>query len=301
MGSNRTGAMQQPLVLESNVPSIIGLIAGEGNFPVLLVQGAMASGVQVVVFGVNGLASDKLASMVDHHYTLKLTELTRLFELCRMHGVRHLIMAGRVPHKVLLRQISLDPRVLKLLGNLRNKKADSLLRAATQEIEKEGIEVLDSTLFLKWCMPKPGLLTPQVPLGEDVLKDIEFAYPIAKEVARLDIGQTIAVKNQIVVAVEGVEGTDALIRRAGDLAGKGLVFVKVSKPRQDMRFDVPVVGINTINNLVQIKAAALCMTAGQTIFLDREQAVETATRHKITLFAWQETGNETPYDDDMTR
>lgn len=279
------------------LPPVIGLIAGEGDFPVLLAQGARSAGVDLVVFGVNGLVSDKIRALTDKFYVLKLTELTRLFELCRKHSVGHLIMAGRVPHKVLLKQISLDPRILRILGTLRNKKADSLLRAATEEIEREGIRVLDSTLFLKWCMPEPGLMTPRCPLTDDLRRDVEFGYPIAKEIARLDVGQTIAVKNQIVVAVEGIEGTDSLIQRAGDLAGPGAVIVKVSKPRQDMRFDVPVVGITTINHLIDIKAAGLAMTARQTIFLDREEACAKAEKHGICLFAWEERGNESPYDE----
>lgn len=280
------------------IPKVLGLIAGEGNFPVLLAQGARSAGVRLVVFGVHGLASDRLKGFAEATYSLKLTELTRLFDLCRQHGVGHLIMAGRVPHKVLLKQISLDPRVLKILGRLSNKKADSLLRAATEEIEREGIEVLDSTMFLKSCMPAPGLLTPRVPVTPEILKEIQFGYPIAKEIARLDIGQTVAVKNQIVVAVEAVEGTDELIKRSGEIAGPGVVFVKVSKPRQDMRFDVPVIGLTTFHNMASVQAAALCVTAGQTLFLDRDESVAMAENSGICLFAHEETGNETPYDDE---
>ncbi len=283
--------------VQGNVPEVIGLIAGEGDFPVLLAQGALSAGARLVVFGIHGLASERLQELATHFYTLKLTEMTRLFDLCHTHGVCHLTMAGRVPHKVLLKQISLDPRILKVLGRLKNKKADSLLLAATEEIEREGIEVLDSTLFLKSCMPAPGLLTPQSPPSDDILKDMHFGYPIAKEIARLDIGQTIAVKNQIVVAVEAIEGTDELIKRAGKLGGPGVVFIKVSKPRQDMRFDVPVIGMQTFRNLVDIKAGGLCVTSGQTIFLDRDEAIDLAHRHKISVYSYQETGLETPYED----
>lgn len=270
------------------LPSVMGLIAGEGDFPVLLAQGARMAGVDLIIFGVHGLANERLNALASHIYPLRLTELSKLFELCRQHGVRHLTMAGRVPHRVLLSQISLDPRVLRVLGRLGNKKADSLLRAATEEIESEGIEVMDSTLFLKSCMPPPGLLTPRVPLTPEMHKEVEFAYPIAKQVAGLDIGQTIAVKNQIVVGVEAIEGTDELIERAGALAGPGVVFVKVSKPRQDMRFDVPVIGRKTIEQLVKVKAAALAVTAGKTIFLDREESVAMATANGIALYAYQE-------------
>jgi len=177
-----------------------------------------------------------------------------------------------------------------VLGRLGNKKADSLLRAATEEIESEGIEVMDSTLFLKSCMPPPGLMTPRVPLTPELQKEIDFAYPIAKQIAGLDIGQTIAVKNQIVVGVEAIEGTDELIERAGALAGPGVVFVKVSKPRQDMRFDVPVIGRKTIEQLTKVKAAALAVTAGKTIFLDREESVAMATANGIALYSHQEAG-----------
>ena len=289
-------SMSKPVVSEP-VPRRIGLIAGEGDFPLLLAQGALGAGVELFVFGVHGLASDRLKALCTNFYTLKLTDFTRLFELCRAHDIHHVTMAGRVPHKVLLRQVSLDPRIMKVLGRLRNKKADSLLKAATLEIEKEGIEVLDSTIFLKSCMPRPGVLTPNCPPKDAILKDMHFGYPIAKEIARLDVGQTIAVKNQIVVAVEGVEGTDALIRRAGELAGSGVVFVKVSKPRQDMRFDVPVIGINTFRNMADVKAGGLIVTAGQTIFLNHEESVVLAEKAGIAVLSYKETGAETPYID----
>jgi DUF1009 family protein len=145
-------------------------------------------------------------------------------------------------------------------------------------------------------MPAPGLLTPRRPLTDELEREMLFGYPIAKEIARLDVGQTIAVKNQIVVAVEGVEGTDLLIKRAGELAGPGVVIVKVSKPRQDMRFDVPVVGIQTIRNLVAAGAAGLCVTAGQSLFFDRAEAIAMAEEHGICIYSYKETGHETPYE-----
>ncbi len=276
------------------LPAVMGLIAGEGDFPLLLAQGARSAGVKLVVFGVAGLASERLQDLAWKVYSLRLTDLSRLFELCREHDIHHITMAGRVPHKVLLKQISLDPRVLKVLGRLGNKKADSILKAATEEIESEGIEVLDSTLFLKSTMPPPGLLTPKCPVDAETMREIEFGYPIAKEIARLDIGQTIAIKNQIIVGVEAIEGTDELILRSGELAGPGVTFVKVSKPLQDMRFDVPVIGRTTIQNLIRIKARALAVTAGKTIFLDRDDSVELASNNGISLYGFQEPGYRAP-------
>lgn len=275
-------------MISNRVPKKIGLIAGQGDFPVLLAQGAKSAGVELITFGVKGLVSDALEAYATASYTLKLTELTRLFELCKEHGVKHLIMAGRIPHRVLLQQISFDSRILSVLSNLKNKKADSLLLAATREIEKEGIEVLDSTLFLTSCMPEAGYLTPGLKPSEEFIKEVRFAYPIAKEIARLDVGQTIAVKNQIVIAVEGIEGTDELILRSGELGGEGVVFVKVSKPRQDMRFDVPVIGRQTFDNLKKIKASGLCVSAGKTIFLDREYSLRLAQECSIFVYAWDD-------------
>lgn len=273
-----------------NIPERIGMIAGQGDFPILLAQGARGAGVEVIAFGVHGLASDGIAEHAQETYSLKLTEMTRLFELCKKHNIKHITMAGRIPHNVVLKQMSFDTRILKVLGNLPNMKADSLLLAATQEIEKEGIQVLDSTMFLKSCLPEPGLLTTQCPVSEELMKDFKFGYPIAKGIAKLDVGQTIAVKNGIVVAVEGIEGTDQLIQRSGELAGEGVVFVKVAKPKQDMRFDVPVIGMNTFKNLAKVKAAGLCVTAGQSIFLHREESLALAEKYKISVFAWEEDG-----------
>jgi UDP-2,3-diacylglucosamine hydrolase len=268
------------------LPERIGLIAGEGNFPITLAKAAAGLGVKVVAFGVHGYAHDGLAGYCEALYNLKLTEMSRLIELGHKHGIRHLVMAGRVPHNILLlRQISFDPRILKLLASLPNRKADSLLLAAVSELEKEGFKVLNSTIFLKSCMPKAGLLTPRVRPTKAIIKDIEFAFPLAKELGRLDIGQSIAVKDQIVVAVEALEGTDQMIKRCYELAGEGVVIVKVSKPRQDMRFDVPVIGLTTIRNLAAARAAALCITADESLFFDQKESVSLAEQNRIAIVA----------------
>lgn len=270
----------------TEIPKRIGLIAGEGNFPITLAQAARSEGVEIVIFGVHGFASEELRAHCDVMYSLRLTEMSRLIELSHQHNLRHLVMAGRIPHSiVLLKQLSLDPRLIRLLATLPNKKADSLLSAAVGELEREGFRILDSTMFLKSCMPEPGLLTPNCAATPAILADFDFAYPLAKELGRLDIGQTIAVKNQVVVAVEALEGTDGLIKRSYDLAGEGIVFVKVAKPRQDMRFDVPVVGLTTIRHLAEVKAAALCVTADQSLFFDRKEAIALAEKNSICIMA----------------
>lgn len=272
----------------SEIPTRIGLIAGEGKFPVVLAEAARSQGVEVVIFGIHGMASPELSQYSHRMYTLKLAEVSRLIDLARENEVRHIVMAGRIRHDLLLRQIAFDTRILSILSGLKDKRADSLLGAAVEELEKEGMSVLDSTMFLKSCMPEPGLLTTRVRPSEEILEDIEFGYPLAKEIGRLDIGQTIAIKNKVVVAVEALEGTDNLIKRVNSIAGDGVVFVKVSKPRQDMRFDVPVIGLTTIRNLAAARAAALCITANQSLFFDRKQAIELAEQNRIAIIARQD-------------
>jgi DUF1009 family protein len=267
------------------VPRRIGLIAGEGNFPVVLAEAARSLGVEVITFGIHGMASDLLAAHSNQTYSLKLAEVSRLIDLAHQHNITHVVMAGRIRHDLLFRQITFDKRILSILSGLKDRRADSLLGAAVAELEKEGITVLDSTMFLKSCMPEAGNLTTRLVPPLEVLEDIEFGYPLAKEIGRLDIGQTIAVKNKVVVAVEALEGTDQLIRRVHPLAGDGVVFIKVSKPRQDMRFDVPVIGLTTIRHLVAARAAALCITAGQTLFFDRPEAIQLAEQNNITIIA----------------
>ncbi len=272
------------------VPKKIGLIAGEGEFPITLAQAAKGEGVEVITFGIHGYAHERIREFSDRLHMLKLTELSRLIDLSREEGVRHIVMAGRVPHGLLLlRQISLDPKLLRLIAQLPNKKADSVLKIAVEELEREGFTVLNSTLFLRSLMPEPGILTPRVLPDEEIIRDVDFGYPLAKQLGALDIGQTVAVKNQVVVAVEGLEGTDKLIERSYHLAGEGVVFVKVAKPRQDMRFDVPVVGLTTFKHLVKARAAALCVTANRSLFFDRAESIALAERHGICIMARPDT------------
>ncbi|MBI3737403.1 LpxI family protein, partial [Candidatus Sumerlaeota bacterium] len=162
-------------------------------------------------------------------------------------------------------------------------KANSILNVVTAELESENIHVLDSTLFLRSCLPGKELLTKACPPSEETQADIDFGYELAKQVAGLDIGQTVVVKSQSVVAVEAMEGTDAAIERAADIAGEGIVVVKVSKPQQDRRFDVPVLGLTTIEKLVKVRAAALAFSGGETLFFDEKEAVALAEANKITI------------------
>lgn len=271
------------------IPSRIGLIAGEGDFPLTLAKAARSEGVEIITFGIHGLANDRLREHSTAMYTLKLSEISKLVQHAHDHQLNHVIMAGRVPHSILLKQISFDPRILRILGSLANKRADSLLNAAVDELEKEGITVLDSTMFLKSCMPEPGLLTTRLAPSEDILRDIDFGYPLAKEIGRLDIGQAIAVKNGIVIAVEALEGTDQMLARVADLRrskrfraplGTG-VLVKAPKRGQDRRFDLPSIGPRTVDGVIEAGLAGLAVIAGGAIVAEPQIVVEKADRAKV--------------------
>lgn len=265
--------------------SHLGLIAGQGEFPLLIAQAARSHGIRVTVFAINGFASAELAKCADTLLWVELGQIQKTIDLMHEHQVRAIAMAGRVPHTSVLQYRHFDLRALKMLARAINKKADSLLLTVTDELEREGIQVVDSSLFLKQLMPAPGLLTPARPLNEREAQDIEFGYPIAKVVAGQDIGQTIVVKEKMVVAVEGAEGTDECIRRAAELAGSGCVVIKVSKPRQDLRFDIPVIGRTTLAVLRETEASALAISAHESLIFDRDEVLRSAEQHHIAIVA----------------
>lgn len=263
----------------------IGLIAGQGDFPILIANAARANGVHVLALALKGFASPDLPACADKTVWLELGQLSRAIEVLHENGIRALTMAGRVPHTSVLQYRHFDLRAVKLLAKAINKKADTILGAVTAEFEKENIQILDSSLFLKSLMPEPGLLTPGRPLTEEETADVEFGYPIAKVVAGQDIGQTIVVKRGMVIAVEGAEGTDECVRRAGALAGPGCVVIKVSKPRQDLRFDIPVIGKKTIQVMQESGVTALAVTARETLLFHRDEILRQATELGIGITA----------------
>jgi UDP-2,3-diacylglucosamine hydrolase len=161
-----------------------------------------------------------------------------------------------------------------------------LLKAITDELGREAIDIIDSTMLLREFMPPSGLLTPHTPVRAEVMEDIHFGRPIAKEIAGLDIGQTLVVKQKTIVAVEAMEGTNKAIMRAGEIAGEGCVVIKVSKPRQDRRFDVPVMGLVTVQKLVQARCAALALPGGEALFFEQDKACALAEEHGISIYAW---------------
>ncbi|MDX2175538.1 MAG: UDP-2,3-diacylglucosamine diphosphatase LpxI [Candidatus Sumerlaeia bacterium] len=271
------------------LPNRIGLVAGTGDFPVLITRAARAKGIGVVAFCLKDHENGELRDTAESFHTVSLSNISAMLELARGAGLGHFVLAGRIPHEVLLNPLLLlDGRIRRILGNLANRKADTVLGAFTRELESEGFSVLDSTLFVTSLMPAPGFLTRGPAPSEDQMRDFEFGYRTAKGIAALDIGQAVAVKQGVVIAVEALEGTDRMIERAGELAGPGVTIVKVSKPAQTMKFDVPIIGLRTVENLVRIGATGLAVTARKSLFFDQAEALALAERHGITLYAREE-------------
>jgi hypothetical protein len=215
-------------------------------------------------------------------------QLGRLIGFFRREGVTHAIMAGQVSHYQIFRINALpDLRMVRMLARLTQKNTDSLIGAVAEELAREGITVIDSTTFLEPMLARAGPLTRRAP-SRDEKSDIEYGKEIALEIARLDLGQTICVKDRAVVAVEAMEGTDAVIKRAGEITRhRPFVVVKVAKPDQDMRFDVPVIGRSTIAAMVESGATALHVTADKTLLLDREELIATADKNRISILSSQ--------------
>lgn len=265
----------------------IGLIAGNGNFPLIFAQEAKRVGTEVVALAIKKETSPSLENLVDRIHWVNVGQLGDLIEICKKEGITRAVMAGQVRHTRLFGQLKLDARAMALLAGVKDKKANSLLGAVADELLREGIELIDSATYLSHLLPSPGILTRRKPTQKE-WRDIEFGHKMAKEIAGLDIGQTVVVKDQAVLAVEGMDGTDSTIKRGGKLGRGDVVVVKVSKPQQDRRFDLPIVGERTVEVLKQAKAKVLAFSARSTILLDREKVVKNANQNGISLVAVKE-------------
>jgi DUF1009 family protein len=289
----------------------LGLIAGNGRFPFLLLDAARAQGLAVVVAAIREETDAEIEqrAAADEYITvhwLSLGELSRLIALFHKEGVQKAVMAGQVKHKQIFSSIRPDWRLAKLLLNLRTRSTDMLLGAVAKVLGDEGIELISSTAFLEPLLAQEGVLTERAP-DEEERKNIEYGLDVARAVAGFDIGQTVVVAAQACVAVEAMEGTDAAIERAGALmaslnagaeasapgddgaAGpastleRRLTIVKVAKPNQDMRFDVPVIGIHTVETMIRAGASCLSVEAGRTLLFDRAKLIERAAKAGIAI------------------
>lgn len=265
----------------------IGLIAGNGKFPLIFAQEAKKVGTEVVALAIKKETSPSLENLVDKIHWVNVGQLGDLIEICKKEGITRAVMAGQVRHTRLFGQVRLDARAMALLAGVKDKKANSLLGAVADELLREGIELIDSATYLSHLLPSPGILTRRKPTQRE-WQDIEFGHKMAKEIAGLDIGQTVVVKDQTVLAVEGMDGTDRTIKRGGKLGKGDVVVVKVSKPQQDRRFDLPIIGERTVEVLKQAKAKVLAFSARSTILLNREKVVKSANQNGISLVAVKE-------------
>jgi UDP-2,3-diacylglucosamine hydrolase len=278
----------------------LGLIAGNGRFPFLLLDAARAHGLQVVVAAIKEETDAEMDARaaadpgVRIHW-LSLGELSWLIETFKAEGVVRAVMAGQVKHKQIFSSIRPDWRLAKLLLNLRTRSTDVLLGAVAKVLGDEGIELISSTAYLEPLLAKPGVLTKRAP-DEEELKDIAYGRTVARAIAGYDLGQTVVIAAQACVAVEAMEGTDATIARAGALfrtldggvastLRRSLTVVKVAKPNQDMRFDVPVVGVSTIETMQAAGATCLSVEAGRTLMFDPEAIVAEADTAGVAIVA----------------
>jgi UDP-2,3-diacylglucosamine hydrolase len=276
----------------------LGLIAGNGRFPFLVLDAARGAGHEVTVVGLRDETFPELADLAARppaaaFHWISLGQLGTLLKLFKDAGVTQAVMAGQVKHfKVFDVMKSADAALLSVLFRLPAKNTDGLIGGIADAMRDKGIELLNSTAFLKPLLAKEGVLTRRVP-DEAEQTDLEFGYRMADIIAGLDIGQTIAVKSAAVVAVEAMEGTDAIIARAGHVAGPGVRIVKVAKPNQDMRFDVPVVGVSTIEAMTAAGATILSVDAGKTLMIDGEAIVNAANEAGICIVGRKDRSRET--------
>ncbi|ADW17478.1 protein of unknown function DUF1009 [Desulfobulbus propionicus DSM 2032] len=260
----------------------IGLIAGGGQFPLLFAEAARARGRRVVAIAHVNETAIEIEDRADAVYWVKLGQLGKIIKHFKREGVGETVFAGTITKTRIFHDILPDLKGLSLWSKIDRRLDDAILRAVAASMEEEGIRVLASTCYLEHLFFPKGLLSRKKPSAEQ-MEDIRFGWKVAREVGRLDIGQCVVVRDRSVLAVEAIEGTDAAIRRGGELAGSGAVVVKLKKPNQDFRFDLPATGPRTIDTLAAVKGAVLAVEAGQSLLFDRTAMVEAADRAGLVV------------------
>jgi DUF1009 family protein len=264
-------------------PEPLALIAGNGRFPFLAAAGARRAGRRVIALAIREEAAPELGSAVDEIHWLSLGQLGKAIELMRRAGVHEAVMAGQVKHRQIFSDVVPDLALMGLLARLAFKNTDSLIGAVADALGRAGIELLPSTAFLGDELARAGPMTRRAP-SKDERRDVEYGERVARTLAGMDLGQTAVVKDRAAVALEAMEGTDETIRRAGRIAGPGTAVVKVSKPGQDMRFDVPVVGPGTLEAMREAGARVLAVDAEKTLLIDRADFLSRAGEAGIAVF-----------------
>jgi DUF1009 family protein len=266
--------------------SPLGLIAGNGRFPFLVAAAGRRAGRRVVAVAIKEETDPTLAGEVDEIHWVSLGQLGRCIEALKEGGVSEAVMAGQVKHRQIFAGIVPDLKMMAVLARLALKNTDSLIGAVADALGREGIALLPSTALLRDDMATSGAMTRRRPSGDE-LKDVEYGRDVARALAGFDIGQTVVVKDRAAVAVEAMEGTDEAIRRAGRIAGAGCTVVKVAKPRQDLRFDVPVVGPGTVAAMAEARARVLAVQAGATLLLDRAPLLAKAESADVAIWGFE--------------
>jgi DUF1009 family protein len=266
-------------------PEKLGLIAGMGGLPLALAAEARKMGHYIVAIALQPPADDSLKPLADEFHKISVGRFGGLLSLLKKQSITNVVMAGKIPKTLLYENkasIIPDLKAIKLLFSLKNHSDDTIMSAVVRELENKGITVHKTTDFTKNLLVPEGVMTSRKPSKKD-LQDIEFGWGVAKNIGGLDIGQTVVVKNLAVMAVEAIEGTDKAISRGGKLAEKDGVVIKVSKPQQDMRFDVPVVGIETLRTMQKVSARVLALEADKCIIVDREKFIKEADESGIVV------------------
>ncbi|MBI5057499.1 MAG: UDP-2,3-diacylglucosamine diphosphatase LpxI [Nitrospirae bacterium] len=278
----KTGTRDQSLTPNTR---LLGLIAGMGDLPKAVAAEAKNMGYRVVGIALQPPADESLKPFVDDFHKINIGRFGGLISLLKKLSITNAVMAGKVPKGLLYKHktsIIPDMKAVKLLFSLMNRADDTIMKAVVSELEKSGIKLHNTTDFTRNLLAPEGALTKKKP-SKDELKDIEFGWDIAKKMGGLDIGQTVVVKELAVMAIEAIEGTDEAIKRGGSLTKKDAVVVKVSKPKQDMRFDVPVVGINTLHSMKSAGAKVLAIEAGKCIIVDKERFIKEADKEGMIV------------------
>jgi len=261
-----------------------GLIAGNGKFPFLVVEGAKKQGASLAVVAIKEETDERIEEITDKIIWVGIGQLGKMISFFKKEKVERAMMAGQVKHVQIFSGALPDLRMVKMLWNLPQRNTDSLIGGIAAELAKDNIELIDSTYFIQDNLAREGVLTKRKP-DETERGNVEYGLKIANEIARLDLGQTIVVRAKACVAIEAMEGTDACVKRAGELAKGKLTVVKVAKPNQDMRFDVPVVGVPTIETMIRAGATCLCLTARKTLIFDKEEMLALADQNKVSIVA----------------
>ena len=260
----------------------IGLIAGNGRFPIIFADNARKLGYHVSAVAHEGETEPELASHVDRIHWIKIGQLNKLIKAFKADGVHQAVMLGGIKKTHVFTTVRPDFRTLAMATRLALWKDDDILREFAKELEREGIAICESTFGLEGILVEEGSLTERTP-SEKEWEDIRYGWEVAHDIGRLDIGQCVVIKDRVVVAVEAVEGTDGALKRGGELAKEGAVVVKRSKPQQDLRFDLPAIGPRTIEVMASVKASVLAVEAGRTILLDREIMLDRARSARIAI------------------